>query len=424
VFGVFTILPAMWVQWVFDVLTLGAVVGGLWLLIRRLRIRQAKAVSSPEILVLGLFCLLTLIGVIRWTMMTFASQGRLMFGAIAPLSIFMAVGLLAPFESSRFEAWRARFINVGIFILAVVAAITPVAYIAPHYAPPPLLTEADLPQDMQTVRATFGAGLELIGYTSAAEPTRPGQSQRVTLYWRTLQSTARDYALALHLLGRDKTAEAGKIDTWPGSGLAPTSQLPTGAIFADSYLIPITPFIETPSLLWLDVDVWDTAPEDTLPISATGAPVESLALQVGRVIPVESLVISPAHPLNLSFEYGITLLGIDSGPNGAFTLYWQAEQPIPGDYTVFAHLLDGSGTPVAQNDSPPLNNNWPTSAWVLGLTFADPRQFDVTGLRPGQYTVRLGFYEPTSSARITAFQPDGTPWPDNAAIIENVIEIK
>jgi hypothetical protein len=281
-----------------------------------------------------------------------------------------------------------------------------------------------LPPDLQTVRASFGNTLELIGYTSGAEPLRPGQNQRVTLYWRALQPLRDDYALALHLLGRDKTAEVGKIDTWPGGGLAPTSQLPPGAIFADSYLIPITASAEAPSLLWLDVDVWHTAPADTLPLSAAGAPVESLTLEVGRLIPSESLALAPMIPLNVPFEYGITLVGLDAGEQGAFTLYWQTTQPVPGDYTVFAHLLDATGTQVTQNDSPPLNNNWPTSAWVPGLVFADPRQFEGAGLRPGQYTVRLGFYEPAGGARIAAFQPDGTRWPDDMVLIENVIEIK
>ena len=415
VFGVFTLLPAEWVQWLFDGLTLWALAGGLLLLVRR------RAAPRPETLLLAAFCALTLVGLIRWTLTTFASQGRLMFGAIAPLSIFMAIGLLTPFARRRLESWN---LSLGIFLLALLAAIIPVAYIAPRYAPPPFLTESDLPADLQTVRATFGDALELIGYTSDDAPLAPGQSLRVTLYWRVLQPMPRDYALALHLLGRGRAAEVGKIDTWPGGGLAPTSQLPIGALFADPYLIPITSSAETPSALWLNVDVWDTTPDATLPISTGGQAVDSLSLRVGRVISTPPFPSAPARPLHLPFEYGITLLGLDSGANGAFTLYWQTTQPIPGDYTVFVHLLDASGAQVTQRDSPPLNNDWPTSAWIPNQVFADPRQLDVAGLRPGQYTARLGFYEPASGARLAAFQPDGARWPDDMALIENVIEIK
>lgn len=420
VFGVFTVLPASWMQRVFDVLTLWALAGGLVLLARR-RFRLAKQWPRTETLLLLVFCALTFIGLIRWTLTTFASQGRLMFGAIAPLSIFMAVGLLAPFASRHLESWK---LSMGVFVLACLAALIPIADIAPRYAPPGLLAEANLPANLKTVRATFGNVLELIGYTSEDTPRLPSESQPVTLYWRVLQPMSHDYALALHLLGRGQTTEVGKIDTWPGGGLAPTSQLPVGAIFADPVILPIAPSAETPSLLWLAVDVWEAAPNNQLPITTASGPTDSVVLRVGRIIPAQPLSVAPTHAVPIAFEYGITLLGIDPGPDGAFTLYWQTTQSIPGDYTVFAHLLDASGTQVTQKDGPPLNGDWPTSAWVVNQPFADPRQFDVAGLRPGQYTVRLGFYEPASGVRLAAFQPDGARWPDDMVLIEDVIEIK
>lgn len=415
VFGVFTILPAVWVQWFYDALTVGAIAGGLGWLARR------RAAPRPETFLLALFCALTLVGVIRWTLTTFASQGRLMFGAIAPLSIFMAAGLLAPFERRRLESW---ILNLGICFLVFISALIPILYIAPRYTPPPFISESQLPATLQPVHATFGGALQLVGYVSDNTPRAPGESQPVTLYWRVLQPMPRDYALALHLLRRGQATEVGKIDTWPGGGLAPTSQLPIGAIFADSYFIPITSSAQTPSLLWLVVDVWDEAPDNQLPITAASGPATSVVLRVGRTIPAQPLRLAPMRELNIAFEYGITLLGIDPGPDGAFTLYWQTTQPIPGDYTVFVHLLDANGVQVTQKDAPPLNNDWPTSAWTLNQPFADPRQFDIAGLRPGQYTVRLGFYEPTSGARLAAFQPDGARWPDDMVLIENVIEIK
>lgn len=417
VFGVFTILPAQWIQWILDGLTLGALAGLGWRVLRR------RARPRSEAVLLALFCLLTLVGVIRWTMLTPASQGRLMFGAIAPLSIFMAVGLLAPFER-RFESWSSRCLRLGIFLLALLAAIIPVTEIAPRYAPPPFISEAQLPAALQPVRAQFGEALELVGYTQDEALLRPGDNQTVTLYWRVLRPMPRDFSLALHLLGRGRSVEVGKLDTWPGGGLRPASQLPVGAIFADTYSIPIATLAETPSMLWLVVDVWDAIPENKLPIASVLGPTPSVTFRVGRVIPAEPLLATPARPLNIPFEYGITLLGLDSGPDGAFILYWQTTQTIPGDYTVFAHLLDADGVRVTQSDSPPLKGDWPTSVWVPGLTIADPRAFEVTGLRPGQYTVRLGFYEPTSGVRLAAFQPDGARWPDDMVMIENAIEIK
>src|SRR6185436_5666902 len=71
VFGVFTILQPRWIQFFFDGLMLWALVGGVWAVLKR------RISLHAELLLLGLFCLLTLVGLINWTMQTFASQGRL-----------------------------------------------------------------------------------------------------------------------------------------------------------------------------------------------------------------------------------------------------------------------------------------------------------------------------------------------------------
>ena len=420
VFGLFTILSADWIHRIFDTLTIWALLGGVWAALRR------RAWSRAELVLLGLFCLLTLVGVVRWTMQTFASQGRLMFGAIAPLSIFMAAGILAPLESLR---WR-RGAQFGIWllgfgILPLVAALIPVAYIAPRYAPPPVLSEADLPGDLQLVHITFGDSIELVGYQMDDAPRVPGENQRVMLYWRALKPMSQDYALAQHLLGRGRREEVGKLDTWPGGGNLPTSQWRPGTLFADPYLLPITTTASAPSLLWLDLKFWDERPENTLPMTTPGGPIEALTLRVGRVVPAQAPVVAPSITVSSTFDYGIELIGMDSGPKGAFTLYWRTDQPVPNDYTVFVHLLAADGTPVTQKDSPPLNDDWPTSAWIPGQVVVDARQFDLpAGLTPGLYALRLGLYERETGARLGAYQPDGARWPDDAVVIEHVIEIK
>jgi len=420
VFGVFTILPAEWVRLIFDLLTLWAVVGGVW------RAWQQRIWPRPEGVLLVLFILLTLAGVVSWTMQTFASQGRLMFGAIAPLSVFMAVGILAPLDSlpsrraTQFGIWI-----LGFGILPLVAAIIPIAYIAPRYAPPPALSEADLPPNMRPVQVTFGDSIELIGYQVDDAPRVPGENQRVMLYWRALKPMSQDYALAQHLLGRGRREEVGKLDTWPGGGNLPTSQWRPGTLFADPYLLPITTTASAPSLLWLDLKFWDERPETTLPMTTPGGPIGALTLRVGRVVPAQAPVVAPSITVSSTFDYGIELIGIDSGPKGAFTLYWRTDQPVPNDYTVFAHLLAADGTPVTQKDSPPLNDDWPTSAWIPGQVVVDARQFDLpAGLTPGLYALRLGLYERETGARLGAYQPDGARWPDDAVVIEHVIEIK
>ncbi len=418
VFGVFTILPAGWVHSFFDGLTLWALAGGVWLVIKK------HPRPRAELALLTLFCGLTLIGVISWTMQTFASQGRLMFGAIAPLSLFMSAGLFGPLN----PRWRSRLSLVLQGSLLLVAAVIPGAYIAPRYAPPPIIAEADLPDNLRPVYATFGDSIELVGYTADDKPRRPGESQPVTLYWRAVRPMTRDYSLALHLLGR-KAVEVGKIDTWPGGGNAPTSQWKPGAIYADAYLIPIDRSAAAPSLLQLDLAFWDQDPTNTLPMTAAnGDRLQTVKFTVGRVVPPEPPALTPAIVEGTTFEYGIALLGLGASTDGALylELYWRADQRIPADYTVFLHLVDAQGLPVIPPaDAPPLNGDWPTSAWVPGQAFADVRLIPLPPtLPPGRYTLRLGLYDPVSGARVAAFQADGTQWPEDMVVVKDVIEIK
>ncbi len=419
VFGVFSILPAGWVLAVYDVLTAASVLGGGWLLVRAWRARHA-AEHWAELTWLAIFCVLTLVGVINWTLQTLASQGRLMFGAIAPLSIFMAAGLLAFAPLT----WARRLSAVLAVALTTLAALIPPVYIAPHYAPPRLLTEADLPADLNPLHATFAGTVELVGYTASDAPRYPGEEQPVTLYWRALTPVQQDYAFALHLLGRD-SRELGKIDTWPGGGNYPTSQWRAGDLFADSYWLPIAASAETPSILQLDMAAWLGQPDNQLPIvAADGQALSSVKMRIGRVVSraAENRVPALAQPSTL--EYGLKLQGIDPlSPDGALTLYWSTDQPVPGDFTVFLHLLDASGQQVAQDDGKPLNGDWPTSAWLPGQTVVDRRQLTLPGGLPsGRYTVNLGLYDAASGARVSAFDQAGKQWQDNIIVIEQSLE--
>ncbi len=419
IFGTFTLLTPDWVNAMFDALTLLALAGGSVALARH------RGAGRAEPLGLALFCLLTLAGVINWTMQTMASQGRLMFGAIAPLSILMAAGL-AQWGAAGLKARAGPWVlGAGVAGFAAVALLIPVAYIAPRYAPPRALAEGDLPQDLHPARVRLGERFELVGYTVDAALRHPGEVQPVTLYWRCLQPTPQDYAVAVHLLGRG-VEEVGKLDTWPGGGNAPTSQWRAGAIVPDTYWLPIMPQAMAPTLLKLDVAMWDGAPENKLPMqSAEGTPVKSLALAVGRLAPAQPPAVTPAVAAGARFEYGLTLLGVTPGDRGRLTLYWQTDQPVPGDYTVFLQLLNAAGEQVAGADGPPLGGDWPTSAWAPGQAVADARQFDLpANLPPGRYTVRVGFYEPASGARVAAFQSDGAEWPDEAVLLKDVVEVR
>jgi hypothetical protein len=222
----------------------------------------------------------------------------------------------------KFDIWNLAF-GILTFSLALMAALIPVLYIAPHYASPPAIAETDLPANLRSTQVRFGDSIELIGYTSDDTPRRPGEAQPVTLYWRALKLMTADYALACC---SGAARPVGKLDTGPGGGSLPTSRVDARRTYADTYLIPIDPQAETPSRLNLYLSFSGRDQEDGLPIVApSGDKLSTVKITVGRVMAPSTPHFSPTLVEGSTFEHGIKLLGVDVEPGGRVVLYWRAE---------------------------------------------------------------------------------------------------
>ncbi|MFN2137388.1 MAG: hypothetical protein ACK2UK_15615, partial [Candidatus Promineifilaceae bacterium] len=121
----------------------------------------------------------------------------------------------------------------------------------------------------------------------------------------------------------------------------------------------------------------------------------------------ETAVLLPAR-----FEQGISLLGYNATADNApgrplcVTLYWQAEQALTKDYTVFLHLVAADGFVQAQHDSPPVFGYVPTSAWKPGEIAADLHCLAVpVSLPPGTYEVQAGLYDSATGERLAILAP-------------------
>jgi len=87
------------------------------------------------------------------------------------------------------------------------------------------------------------------------------------------------------------------------------------------------------------------------------------------------------------------------------TLTWHALASPYESYTVFIHLIDGAGRPVAGHDYTPLGGSCPTylwfPKWLPGQTMNDPYRLTLpAGLSPGDYWLEVGMYEMTSLRRL------------------------
>jgi hypothetical protein len=150
----------------------------------------------------------------------------------------------------------------------------------------------------------------------------------------------------------------------------------------------------------------------------------------------EPLAEPPAYPIEARFggsgtpQAAAELLGADvewlpaQGPHGAarVTLYWRALRPIYVPYTVFAHLLDGSGGLRGQWDSEPLGGTYPTDVWpaegVDGRRVIRDRYLvPANSPLPHDAQLAIGLYDVTTRTRLPAFGADGVRLPDDRAVI-------
>ncbi len=103
------------------------------------------------------------------------------------------------------------------------------------------------------------------------------------------------------------------------------------------------------------------------------------------------------------------------------TLYWQAEGPVEGDYTVFVHLQGPDGRLVAQQDNQPVHGTRPTGGWKIGVMVEDYYELMLPPDAPlGNCRLSVGMYDPTTLERLPAFAPDGGRLPEDRVVLATV----
>lgn len=107
------------------------------------------------------------------------------------------------------------------------------------------------------------------------------------------------------------------------------------------------------------------------------------------------------------FGYDLLRDAVKPGQPLELTLYWKSVAPSRLQYTVFAHLLDASGTLRAQQDAMPRNGALPTSCWRVGEVVSDTLAISLpTDASPGVYTLQVGMYYLPTGQRLPVSTPD------------------
>jgi hypothetical protein len=347
-------------------------------------------------------------GLVRWTMLTWASQGRLIFPAISVIGVLIAAGLA--------RLWRGLpWLAVG-FMAALTAAV-PFTVIRPHYQPPPALTAEQLAQVPNPLNADFGGEMRLLGYDLSHAQAAPGETLHLTLYWQAEISMDRNWSIFVHVVD-DAGVIVAQRDRYPAAGALAATLLQPGQTFADEYAIVIPDSAFAPAQATLEVGLYDLTDGARLPL-ATGGDTQTLAPVTLAARPVVSLPgLGPVpNPIRRNFANQIELSGYDMEPRSlrpgetlTVTLYWRAIGPIPTNYSVFVHARGEGETLWGGQDGWPQQGAAPTSAWRRGEVVVDPYQVVLKPeTPPGQYDVEVGLYDGQTGSRLQVIAADGRP---------------
>jgi 4-amino-4-deoxy-L-arabinose transferase-like glycosyltransferase len=429
VFGGFDLVGPRWVYRLYDAMMLAGVVGfGVLAWQYRARWRSAR---TQLILVLVAWVSIILLSLLRWTSQTLASQGRLVFPAIAAISILLAYGL----AGWATRTWRQRIVVAVSGVAFVLAAVIPFWVIRPAYAKQPLLTVDQVPASAEKADLVFSDTMRLLAYELPVSVIHPGEELPVKLYWQFIGSNplGKDYTVYGHLLGRG-LRPVGQVNTYPGQGAYPTSLLRPGDVVQDDYRVPVEISATVPSLVRVQAGMFEYGVNNDAPFPASdsaGKPARSIIGTV-RLLPDTPPTYQISRPIRFDLSDQASLLGFDLGVGGAemmkpgdvisLTLYWQAQSRMTEDYQVFVHLVGPKpeATMVAQGDKSPLDGDWPTSAWEPGYPVRD--EYSITlppDLSPGIYELRVGLYRLNDGWRVPVQGPFGRV-EDSAAILSSI----
>jgi hypothetical protein len=436
-FGWFNVLVPDAYYWLVDALTLLACVGLGVFVVRRILdgrrrrsgsgradgVETGRDLSLPVLLMLFGWVALVVAGLLRWTLMTAASQGRLLYPALGAIALFLVLGL------AELVPVRLRPAAGGVALAAWVgwAALCPLLFIAPTYAEPVRYHSlADLNTVPSILNVRYGDCCDLVGYVPPHQPIHAGDRVPLTLIWRARRALDRDYSVFVHATTIDGAIQ-GQMDSYPAGGRYPTSHWQPGEIISDTLYVPITTTAQGPELLLFDVGLYELSSGQELPaIGTDGEEVDHVFAGEVALEPGEWPRPRPAIELDALLGREVRLVGADLSAEAAepgqvvtVTLTWRALADIRDNYVGFVHMLSPASDRQVQDDHEPLNGRYPTRVWSRGTSLLDPYRLELPAtLAPGVYTLWAGMYRPETSDRLkTVHWQTAERWKDDLVYI-------
>ena len=344
-------------------------------------------------------------GLITWTRITLASQGRLLFTAISTLVTLLVLGLAGWLPR---RPARALLTALASFLF-LVAAAAPFLWIRPAYAAASYTANVEGSALRPSAISFAREGeprLRLAGYrleTPGQDPVlRPGDAVDVYLAWETETEMEEAWSVFVHLSDPVLNTPIAQRDMYLGQGTLSTRFLDAGERVLNRYRLRLPPTTVAPSQLDLVVGLYHYQTGERLQ-SDRGDAVELASLEVA---PVPGKTPNPTA-INLGNEvelvgYSVEPRQVRPGETIELVLYWQARRPLDVDYTFFAQVLNNEDTTRwASADVPATTASWPTGeTQTLTMTLPVDEQTPA-----GVYPLIVGAYTRTAGGGFQNLQP-------------------
>ncbi|MFN2108104.1 MAG: hypothetical protein ACK2UI_00455 [Anaerolineae bacterium] len=275
------------------------------------------------------------------------------------------------------------------------------------YSPSPF----DLGEWRSVEQSIGGTGLELRAVRVNSQRLIPGDPLYVTLSWRgDLFALPDAQRLALRLVDADGGGLRAQVESAMVDGLLPDLRR-DGDEVTSRYILAVPE----------DLSYGDYALTLTL-YQSSGESIGSENLRLIMLSRPPDVTREPPVPEKDSTWFlgdAVALIGYDVpervAPGDAFRvmLYWHALAAVPGDYTVFIHLLDANGAAVVQADGKPVWWTYPTTQWEPDQYIRDEHILELDADMPrGDYTLSVGLYDAQTGTRLDVTDAQGASLPD------------
>ena len=343
------------------------------------------------------------------TISTAGPNGRFFFPALPALALLIALGLMEwpPLFPLRIAGGMKGGVIIAAMLMLALYALFGV--LAPSYARPQPLTEAQIAAIPNRSGVTFDDAIQLAGSDVDTSQVSVGGKVTVSVYWQALKPIDRSYTVFVHLIDADGVIEAQR-DTYPGLGNYPTVLWRPGEVFVDRYVVHVPDTAYAPLDTTVRVGLYERGGarriasngEDSVPIGRV-----SIAARSGEY----------PNSIDLNFDGKVALLGYTldrrsakPGESITLTTYWQSLGPTDFDYRIFAHIAapDDPATIWARTTNGPVDDTRPLSSWAAGEVVIDERVLTLDPNTPsGVYDLQVGWFGKPSSKRLPILAADG-----------------